>query len=150
MDQAFSRFVKAIFEEQTYPDLIKYPTLWQGIVAPQAFPDAYLPPYDMAGWTVPHQMGVKVRQADVPLDVATTRLENVTPPAGNVAGRAGYAYLISPQTNNSFIAVNRILEKRGRGSPCQGRLQHRRRRLSSRHLCGFVPKRFRVTHERTC
>ncbi len=113
MDQAFSRFVKAIFEEQTYPDLINYPTLWQGIVAPQAFPDAYLPPYDMAGWTVPHQMGVNVWQADVPLDVATTRLENVTPPAGNVAGKAGYAYLISPQTNNSFIAVNRILKNGG-------------------------------------
>ena len=113
MDQAFSRFANAIFEEQTYPDLIKYPTLWQGIVAPQAFPDAYLPPYDMAGWTVPYQMGVKVRQADVPLDVATTRLESVTPPAGSVAGGAGYAYLISPRTNNSFIAVNRILKEGG-------------------------------------
>jgi hypothetical protein len=113
MDQAFSRFVKAVFEEQTYPDLIKYPTLWQGIVAPQSFPDAYLPPYDMAGWTVPYQMGVKVRQADVPLNVATSPLESVTPPPGSVAGGAGYAYLISPQTNNSFIAVNRILEKGG-------------------------------------
>jgi hypothetical protein len=113
MDQAFSRFVKAIFEEQTYPDLIKYPTLWQGIVAPQSFPDAYLPPYDMAGWTVPYQMGVKVRQADVPLNVATSPLESVTPAAGSVASGAGYGYLISPQTNNSFIAVNRILEKGG-------------------------------------
>jgi hypothetical protein len=113
MDQAFSRFVKAIFEEQVYPDLVKYPTLWQGIVRPQSFPDAYLPPYDMAGWTVPHQMGVKVRPVNVPLDVSTTPLENVLPPAGKVDGAAGYAYLISPQTNNGFIAVNRIFEKGG-------------------------------------
>ena len=112
MDQAFSRFVKAIFEEQTYPDLIKYPTLWQGIVGPQSFPDAYLPPYDMAGWTVPHQMGVKVRPAHEPVEVATSPLDKVEAPAGRVS-QAGHAYLLSPKTNNSFIAVNRILAKGG-------------------------------------
>ncbi len=87
MAQAFSRFVKAIFEEQAYPDLVKYPTLWQGLVAPQSFPDSYLPPYDMAGWTVPHQMGVKVRAADEPLDVPMSRLDEVLPPAGKVRER---------------------------------------------------------------
>ena len=76
MDQAFSRFVKAIFEEQDYPDLTKYPSLWQGIVAPQYFTDAYLPPYDMAGWTVPHQMGVKVRAADEPVNVSISSDDN--------------------------------------------------------------------------
>ena len=34
MDQPFSRFVKTLFEKQDYPDLTKYPTLWQGIVRP--------------------------------------------------------------------------------------------------------------------
>jgi hypothetical protein len=112
MDQAFSRFVKAIFEEQVYPDLIKYPTLWQGIVGPQSFPDAYLPPYDMAGWTVPHQMGVKVQPAHEPVEVATSLLDKVEAPAGRVS-QAGNSYLLSPKTNNTFIAVNRILAKGG-------------------------------------
>jgi hypothetical protein len=113
MDQAFSRFVKAIFEEQDYPDLTKYPSLWQGIVAPQAFKDAYLPPYDMAGWTVPHQMGVKVLAANEPVDVSMSRLKEVLPPEGNVEGSAGASYLISSKTNNSYIAVNRILDEGG-------------------------------------
>jgi hypothetical protein len=40
-------------------------------------------------------------------------IKEVLPPAGKVEESAGYAYLISPKTNNSFIAVNRILEKGG-------------------------------------
>jgi len=111
MDQPFSLYVKALFEEQSYPDLTKYPALWQGIVSPQSTPDAYLPPYDMAGWTLPYQMGVKVRAAQQHLKVPMAPLEDVVPPGGTVE-RATYN-LISPRTNNSYIAVNRILKKGG-------------------------------------
>jgi hypothetical protein len=113
MDQPFSSFVKDVFEEQDYPDLTKYPTLWQGITRPQKFRDAFLPPYDMAGWTLPYQMGVKVSAANTPLEVSLETVENAVPPAGKVESGAGYAYLISPRNNNSFIAVNRILKKGG-------------------------------------
>lgn len=113
MSQPFARFVKALFEKQTYPDLTKYPSLWEGIVRPQNFPDSYLPPYDMAGWTLPYQMGVKVAATGTPLKVALEPLQKVAPPGGKVEGSAGYGYLISPKTNNSFIAVNRILQKGG-------------------------------------
>ena len=64
MSQPFALFVKNLFEEQVYPDLTKYPDAWQGLVSPQKFKDAYLPPYDMAGWTLPYQMGVKVRRRE--------------------------------------------------------------------------------------
>ena len=67
MNQPFSRFIKACWEKQVYPDLTKYPKQWQGIVRPQVFKDAYLPPYDMAGWTLPHQFGVKVAEAQTPV-----------------------------------------------------------------------------------
>lgn len=113
MSQPFALFVKALFEEQIYPDLTKYPALWQGIVRPQKFPGAYLPPYDMAGWTLPFQMGVKVSTANTPLEARMALVEKVVPLAGRVERGAGYAYLISPKTNNSFIAVNRILKKGG-------------------------------------
>jgi len=113
MNQAFSRFVKTLFEEQTYPDLLKYPALWQGIVRPQNLTDAYLPPYDMAGWTLPYQMGVKAKAANTPLTANLELLEKVVPPGGKVDGDAGYAYLLSPKTNNSFTAVNRILKEGG-------------------------------------
>jgi len=113
MTQAFAYFLQTVFEEQSYPDLIKHPSLWQGLVRPQVFPEAYLPPYDIAGWTLPYQMGVKVTAANTPLQASLGSLEKVVPPAGRVESGAGHAYLLSPRTNNSFIAVNRIL-KQGR------------------------------------
>jgi len=112
MSQPFALFVKNLFEEQRYPDLTKYPDAWQGIVSPQKFKDAYLPPYDMAGWTLPYQMGVKARPANNPLDVPLSPLDKATVD-GRVEGAAGPTYLISPRTNNSFIAVNRILKQGG-------------------------------------
>lgn len=113
MNQSFANFIKAIFEEQSFPDLSKYPALWQGVVRPQRFPGAYLPPYDMVGWTLPYQMGVEFASANTPLEVCLAPVKKAMPPAGRVERGAGYAYLISPKTNNSFIAVNRILKKGG-------------------------------------
>jgi hypothetical protein len=113
MNQPFARFVKAIFEEQNYPDLTRYPNLWQGIVRPQNLTDVFLPPYDIAGWTLPYQMGVKVLAAYSPLEASLDSIHKATLLEGKVAGKAGHAYLISSRTNNSFIAVNRILQKGG-------------------------------------
>jgi len=110
MNQPFSPFVKAVFEEQQYPDLTKYPDLWQGIVSPQYFRDAYLPPYDLAGWSLPYQMGVKAVRANTPLAADLTEIAK-TDLKGSVGSGAGGSYLVSPRTNNSFTAINRILKK---------------------------------------
>ena len=109
MTQPFALFAKAVLEEQDYPDLADYPSIWQGLVRPAKSPGAYIPPYDIAGWTLPYQMGVHVATAGSPLEVDLDPLTDVVPPAGKVEGGAGYAYLLSPRVNNSFIAVNRIL-----------------------------------------
>jgi hypothetical protein len=119
MTQPFALFAKNLLEEQTYPDLTKYPDAWEGLVSPQKFKDAYLPPYDMAGWTLSYQMGVKVVAANTPLTAALTPLDTIAPPAGKVEGAAGATYLISPKTNNSFIAINRILKQGGELSRTQ-------------------------------
>jgi hypothetical protein len=113
MSQPFALFVKTLFEEQRLPDLTDYPALWQGVVRPQKFADAFLPPYDDAGFTLPYKMGVRVKAAHSPVDVRLSPLETVVAPAGKVEGAAGYAFLVSPKTNNSFIAVNRIIENGG-------------------------------------
>jgi hypothetical protein len=116
-NQPFGLFVKNVFEEQAYPDLTKYPDAWQGLVSPQKFKDAYLPPYDMAGWTLPYQMGVTARPANTPVDarlapVDTVKVEGKAPAAPTSKGAAG-GWVISPKANNSVIAVNRILKKGG-------------------------------------
>jgi len=114
LDQAFGLYVKSLFEIQKYPELSNYPFLWQGLARPQKFGDDYLPPYDVAGWTLPMQMNVKVMTADAPLDVPLQQIDRAEPPAGKVAAKAGSFYTLSPRPNVSFTAVNRILKKGGR------------------------------------
>jgi hypothetical protein len=113
MDQAFALYVKNLLEPQDYPDLGKHPDAWQGLVVPQQFPDAYFPPYDMAGWTLPYQMGVKTIPANTPLEVSLTPLKVAVPSKGNVSGGGGQ-FLLTPEVNNSFIAANRTFKQGGR------------------------------------
>lgn len=65
MDQPFAQFVKQLFEIQEYPDLREYP---------EGPPDQ---PYDIAGWTLPLQMGVRVVAAQSPLDDVRDAMEPV-------------------------------------------------------------------------
>ncbi|MFQ5690389.1 MAG: M14 metallopeptidase family protein [Gemmatimonadota bacterium] len=55
MDQEFANFVRQLFAVQEYPDLREYP---------EGPPEQ---PYDVAGWTLPEQMGVRVIEATSPL-----------------------------------------------------------------------------------
>lgn len=111
MTQAFANYVKTLFERQAYPDLSRYPDLWQGVVRPQRFGDAHLPPYDAAGWTLPLQMGVEVVAAQEPLTVALERIEEAKAPRGSVQGTGQHSLLIPPAFNNAFIVVNRLLRQ---------------------------------------
>jgi hypothetical protein len=113
MNQPFALFAKTLFEDQKYPDLTKYPDLWQGVVRPQEFPDTHLPPYDLSGWTLPYQMGVKVTAARTPLKADLAPVEKAEPLVEEITGEVKYAYLISTRANNSFTAVNRILREGG-------------------------------------
>ncbi len=61
MDQPFANFVRQLFSIQSYPDLREYP---------EGPPDQ---PYDVAGWTLPLQMGVRVIEAAQPLDEAVRK-----------------------------------------------------------------------------
>lgn len=113
MNQPFASYVKTLFEEQRTRELAKHPSLWQGLVSPQIFPDAHIVIYDLDGWTLPYQMGVKVVAANTPLQVSLTPVKEAVPPAGSVASSAAYAYLIPPNANNSYKAANRILKNGG-------------------------------------
>ncbi|MCU1261468.1 MAG: hypothetical protein JWO80_4353, partial [Bryobacterales bacterium] len=105
MDQPFSPLVKELFEAQHYPDLR---------TAPNGPP---IRPYDVAGWTLPMQMGVEVDAVLQPVAAdqrtALRHLEVVTPPAGSVQG-TGAAYTLSHKPNASFAAVNDVLAQGGK------------------------------------
>jgi len=100
-DQSFRPHVIDMFEPQAHPDVFPYPG------APPT------PPYDIAGWTLAYQMGVKF---DRVLDGFTGPFErvtewNVAPTPGTVATAGGTSgYMLSGRTNDSFTALNRLLK----------------------------------------
>ncbi len=99
-DQAFRAYVLDMFEPQDHPNDFKYAG------------GPPIPPYDIAGWTLAMQMGVKF---DRELDGFTGPFKQVAgqqpPPPGTISGAENAAgYLISHQLNNSFIVVNRLLK----------------------------------------
>ncbi len=107
MDQPFSPLAKELLEAQVYPDLRQSPG------------GPPIRPYDVAGWTLPMQMGVEVASVLQPLTAAQRaslhRIEQVTPPLTTVQG-TGAAYVLSHQPNASFTALNEILAAGGHAS----------------------------------
>ena len=97
--QAFRPHIMDMFEPQDHPDDIAYPG---------ATPTA---PYDVTGYTLAFQMGV---QFDRILDGFDGPFEKLTdlakPPAGSIRGaQVPVGYYFSRKSNDSFIAVNRLL-----------------------------------------
>jgi hypothetical protein len=100
MDQPFSPLVKELFEPQEWPDLRATPN-----GPPQR-------PYDVAGWTLPMQMGVEVTAVTTPV-LAQQRntlhpIDRVTLPPGGVQG-TGTTYALSRNTNAGFRLLNSAL-----------------------------------------
>ncbi len=99
--QAYRPYLTDLMEKQDYPDQFLYPG-----GPPQ-------PPYDLAGWTLPMQMGVTVDRIDTefrnPGELITEKLK---PEAGNVSGNGDGAFIFSNKDNLSALAVNR-LQKNG-------------------------------------
>ncbi|MEM9829275.1 MAG: M14 family zinc carboxypeptidase [Bacteroidota bacterium] len=96
--QSFRPYLKDLLEKQEYPDLRLYPG-----GPPKT-------PYDLAGWTLPLQMGVRVDRLDNEVAIKTEEVTTVVqPPAGKVAKDATFAYALSPRDNASVMAVNHLL-----------------------------------------
>jgi hypothetical protein len=111
MDQPFSPLVKELFEAQQWPDLR---------ATPNGPPTR---PYDVAGWTLPMQMGVEVAAVMQPVTAQQRTLlrpiEAAIPPAGAVQG-TGAVYTLSRNTNASFKALNEALSAGGQASFSKG------------------------------
>jgi hypothetical protein len=88
------------------------------LLNPQVYPDRRLypggppeRPYDITGWTLNLQMGVKVDRVAEAVATAAAPVTAFAPiPAGRVMGAAKAAYAIDARGNEAFIAVNRLLK----------------------------------------
>ena len=94
--QAFRPYLLDLMEKQEYPD--------------RRVNGQPVPPYDLAGWTLPMQMGIKVDRIEEPFEVKSNPITAaVKSNSGSVQGKADYGYILSNRPNNSIIAVNKLL-----------------------------------------
>ncbi|WP_422353888.1 M14 family metallopeptidase [Roseivirga pacifica] len=95
--QAFRPFLADLMEKQDYPDQFLYPG------------GPPMPPYDLAGWTLPLQMGVTVDRVATSFNAQAEELtEKLSFDAGNVTGTGRYGYVFSNKDNQSATAINRL------------------------------------------
>src|SRR5262249_38206953 len=83
-------------------------------------------PYDVAGWTLPMQMGVEVAAVLQPVGAdqrsSLRQIEHATVPPGSVQG-TGPIYTISHRPNVAFKAINEVLSAGGQVSFARSQAQ---------------------------
>lgn len=94
--QPFRPFLVDLMERQDYPDQYQYPG------------GPPVPPYDLAGWTLPMQMGIDVVRVMEKIKIKAKPIDKSAPEAGEIKGNATFGYLLSTNENNSYTAVNRL------------------------------------------
>jgi hypothetical protein len=92
--QPFEAYARDLLSPQVYPDMRVYPG-----GPPKR-------PYDITGWTLNLQMGVRVDRVTEPVTVDTKPVDAVKLPSPT----------LDPHQNDSFIAINRMLKA---GTPVQ-------------------------------
>ena len=97
--QSFRPYILDLLEKQEYPTRRR---------TPNGPPE---PPYDLAGWTLPMQMGVQVDRIEeaFKLEAEDMSFEALVPEEGTLPSRAGFGYIFSHKSNASIHAVNKLL-----------------------------------------
>jgi hypothetical protein len=97
--QAFRPHLKNLMEPQRYPNRTRYPG---------GPPE---PPYDLSGWTLPMQMGVRVDRIDAGFTANVVEVEDLAAAvAGSVQSDARWGFALEPWGNDAVSAVNRLLK----------------------------------------
>lgn len=98
--QSFRPFLIDLLEKQEYPNQYLYPG------GPPK------PPYDLAGWTLPMQMGVIVDRIDDKFDASTKKLTDIiTGKKGSVKGNGKQGFVFTCKENNAYTVSNHLLKK---------------------------------------
>jgi hypothetical protein len=95
--QAFRPHVVNLLEPQVYPDRRMY----------EGGPPE--PPYDLAGWTLPIQMGVDVVRIERETALPGEPVDRAAVAPGRVTGAAGFGWAIGREQNQAVRAANRLL-----------------------------------------
>jgi hypothetical protein len=96
--QAFRPHLTDLLNPQVYPDRRLYP---------DGPPEK---PYDITGWTLPFQMGVKVDKVLEKVTVSTSPVDWAKPAPVHIEGGTRWGYAIDARSNDAFTAVNRLMK----------------------------------------
>jgi hypothetical protein len=102
--QAFRPYVIDLMEPKTFPERRLYPG---------GPPD---PPYDMTGYELSFQMGVKADRVTEAFPLPATLVTDVAPAPGGVEGTGSAAFAIAPNLNLGVRALNRLLKAGAKAS----------------------------------
>jgi hypothetical protein len=111
--QAFGGFVKTLFERQDYPDLREKTHLWQASPRRVEIESGPLRPYDVAGWTLPLQMGIDaVEVSELPSGFSFQKVgdRNQGAPESDGGTESGTRFLDSGD-GASWKSVNGLLAR---------------------------------------
>jgi hypothetical protein len=99
--QAFRPYLMDLLEKQDYPTRRQYPG---------GPPET---PYDLAGWTLPMQMGITVDRIDQPVDMDVKEVNKlVNTDKGRLPrDKPAYGYLFADKSNAAAKAVNTLLRQ---------------------------------------
>ena len=97
--QPYRPNVMALLDKQAYPDRLQYP----GGPAEA--------PYDVAGWTLPMQMGVECIKVEAPFEAELEIVYSFTPIMGKfIPGSSAYGYAFRPEAVNAVTVRTKLLE----------------------------------------
>jgi len=96
-DQPYRAYAKDLLEVQDYPDIRA------------SDKEPYIRPYDVTGWTLPLQMGVRCEQITEPFDIDLELLSDFPYPEVRSPEPTAWGYILLPERNSSYSAVNILL-----------------------------------------
>ena len=100
MAQPYRAHAKDLLERQRYPD--------RRIGGDDGAPER---PYDVTGWTLPLQMGVRTVEVVAPFNGNLSTIEPELP--RHSVGSTNSGYYLENKTNNDILALNTVLSKGG-------------------------------------
>ena len=103
LDQPLRSYIKSLLEQVYYPQN-EWTTARDG---------SPMRPYDMAAFPLAEHMGVRVVESKAPIVSGLSKVETISYPEGSIVGDGENGYLLNHNANDSFVALNRIMESGG-------------------------------------
>ena len=97
--QPYRPHLMDMMERQVYPDRVMYPG------GPAE------PPYDMAGWTLPLQMGVRHVEVAASFDARATKVEALAPPESSVVDPDAEVFIVPAGRNDDYRLMRRLYDR---------------------------------------